>query len=304
MSYEEIPAICPVCGKDIYVSWENTTKETDYTDCPWCNADIQVGKAISKYRDSLNRYIGSRSSGANAEAVRSAGPQLVQCSCPCCGGQLEINREGFTECPYCRASLYFDNGAIKINVVYRDEAKVKEAEIRLSEIEERRQRYAKEDEEIQNEWNLYNANLAKSKEAIIRTGIVFAVWVLFACLSNITSEVFLLGTVTSFIRSVSSITFFIFFCIAIYWLVMTSKHNPSEYEASVKQRRQAEELNRQYLEERRQAKERELKLEMQKQILKHQQEQADKERKLEKEARREARKDKLVDAISNTLNKF
>ncbi len=67
-------------------------------------------------------------------------------SCPRCGGELQsadLNRIHF--CSFCGAPLYVDDGVIRLEstTIIRDEARIKEAEIRARrlELEEQRKGY-------------------------------------------------------------------------------------------------------------------------------------------------------------------
>ncbi len=68
--------------------------------------------------------------------------KIISQVCPNCGAQLQVDpSRGHAFCQYCGSKLLFDDGSTTININQRiiDEARLKEAEVRLKELEYRKE---------------------------------------------------------------------------------------------------------------------------------------------------------------------
>ena len=72
--------------------------------------------------------------------------RLVKMTCPNCGAELELDSERTQAfCTYCGNKLYIDDESIKITNRIIDEARLKEAEVRLKELEYQHEREIREE---------------------------------------------------------------------------------------------------------------------------------------------------------------
>ena len=72
--------------------------------------------------------------------------RLVKMTCPNCGAELELDAERTQAfCTYCGNKLYIDDESIKITNRIIDEARLKEAEVRLKELEYQHEREIREE---------------------------------------------------------------------------------------------------------------------------------------------------------------
>lgn len=72
--------------------------------------------------------------------------KLIKMTCANCGAQLELDadrRQAF--CTYCGTKLYLDDGGINVTNRIIDEARLKEAEVRLKELEYQHERDLREE---------------------------------------------------------------------------------------------------------------------------------------------------------------
>ena len=72
--------------------------------------------------------------------------RLIKMTCPNCGAELELDAERTQAfCTYCGNKLYIEDGSIKITNRIIDEARLKEAEVRLKELEYQHEREIREE---------------------------------------------------------------------------------------------------------------------------------------------------------------
>lgn len=98
--------------------------------------------------------------------------KLIKLECPGCGASLEVDMENMiTFCPYCGNKLYMDDESVNININYRDEAKVIDAEIRKEEFDRWQEIYDAEDQEFEKDYSSWKKLLG-----------VWKVWITFGAL--------------------------------------------------------------------------------------------------------------------------
>ena len=72
--------------------------------------------------------------------------RLIKMTCPNCGAELELDAERTQAfCTYCGNKLYIEDDSIKITNRIIDEARLKEAEVRLRELEYQHEREIREE---------------------------------------------------------------------------------------------------------------------------------------------------------------
>jgi len=143
----EVPAVCPECNEDLYITLNENTSMDETVECAYCLSNIRIGTAILRYQNQQQKlFTGSGATPFAEPDTDPVSPISVEQShgvttlkCPECGATLNVE-EGRTQCfcAYCGAKIMINN---ENEHIYRhiDEAKIRESEnrkqIRMKELE-------------------------------------------------------------------------------------------------------------------------------------------------------------------------